>query len=461
MGTSTELEAPQYSHMRDISSASDATVVPQRNTTPEHPVRTKEPLRTSISRFIIWVFVSGGTLSLPVMVILCFVPILGLFVLPAVACLITALVYGVSHLAYLLLAQEDAPPRRTLPFVTWSWSRCLRVDRAVFMYLREGFRLLALYVGDWFYRKIAGAKVSVKSNIHYGSPRPNMRLDVYIPLSFDGITDAKARPTIVFLPPQLRFLPRGRALFSSLGRNLASQLECIVVIPDISTYPSGGRIPQQMEDTRIVLRWVAEHVGRYGGDAKKVYLAGHGQSGLLALLVPVQQAVVQARDLEELGKGKEVPNGLRDLSIYAREVLVPDIAGIIMFSGIADVDRHIIYESMQGVHNISLVRRICGPTQKTSLQHSPNHLLYASRNFDVKRRLPQKFLLIHGGLDQSVEHIQSEMMKELLRGISVTDVRLSVYEEIGHWGIILGLMGRMRGSTSRAVTNQLFAFLHD
>ncbi|EJD43915.1 alpha/beta-hydrolase [Auricularia subglabra TFB-10046 SS5] len=463
--SAVEVETMQFlHHVRDLSGASDATIVPRRNTTPEHPVRTHEPLRTRVSRVLAWAFVSGGTLSMPTLILCCFIPIIGFLILPALAAVSIALVYGISHLAYLLLAQQDAPPKRALPFLTWDWTRCVLVDRAVFMYLREGARFLVLLWTDWFYRKIAPTKVLIARNIHYGSPRPNMRLDVYTPLAAD---EGKPLPVIVFLPPQLRFLPRGRTLFASLARNLSAALRAVVVLPDVAAYPA-GRLPQQVEDTRLVLRWVAESgVRRYGADPQRVFLAGHGLSGLLALLVPVQQAVVHARDMQESApqaKGKaakEVPNGIRDLSVYAREVIVPDLAGLILFAPIADVDKHIIHESVQGVHNISLVRRVCGPTQVTSLQHSPSHLLYASRNFDVKRRLPPRVLLLHGGLDQTVEHVQSEITKELLRGIGLHDVRLSVFEEIGHWGVILGQMGRMRGSTSKAVTSQLFAFVHD
>ena len=75
--TNTELEAPiqlfhTRAHLRDMSDASDATIVPRRNTTPDHPVRTHEPLRTRISRVLAWGFVGGGTLSMPSMIICCF-----------------------------------------------------------------------------------------------------------------------------------------------------------------------------------------------------------------------------------------------------------------------------------------------------------------------------------------------------------------------------------------------------
>ena len=196
----------------------------------------------------------------------------------------------------------------------------------------------------------------------------------------------------------MRFLPRGRTLFAALGRNLSHHLGCVVVIPDISTYPSGGRLPQQIEDTRLVLQWVADNASFYGGDGTKVFLCGHGLSGLLAFLVPIQQGVVRARDMGSLsvwfGEDQEVPNGIKDLRIYASDVIVPNVVGVIAyvfrevtepnlcslkcaprFSPITNVDRHILHESRQGIHNISLVRRVCGPTQKISLQHSVSRLV--------------------------------------------------------------------------------------
>lgn len=436
-------------------------------TTPEHPIRIQEPFKTRIIRLMTWIFVSSAVSTLPMLTILCFIPFVGVLVVPVVACIAYALVFGISHLAHLLLAQEDAPPRRSLPFLTWEWSRCFRVTRSVLLYLRQDSCLLATFVADWLHQRVARPTVISSRAIDYGSPRFKQRLDVYAPLYDDHHKISRiGTPIIVFLPPQLRFLPRGRSLFASLGRNMSLHVGCVVVIPDISTYPTGGRLPQQVEDTRHVLHWLSENASRYGGDSKKVYLCGHGLSGLLALLVPIQQGVVRARDTESLFVGteepiKEVPNGIKDLRIYASDVDTPEIAGVIAFAPIVDVDRHIVHESRQGVHNISFVRRVCGPTQKISLQHSPSHLIYASRSFNVKSYLPERFLVMHGGLDESVEYVQSEIMKELLRGIGVSMAKLSVFAEVGHWEVVQGLMGQMRGSSTRAVLDQLYSFVHD
>jgi len=82
-----------------------------------------------------------------------------------------------------------------------------------------------------------------------------------------------------------------------------------------------------------VLRYVHEHATRYGGDPAQIYLAGHGLGGLLALLLPIQQAVAESRDDYLHSEGSEshrIPNGVANLKVYAGEVVVPTIKGLIL-----------------------------------------------------------------------------------------------------------------------------------
>jgi hypothetical protein len=86
-----------------------------------------------------------------------------------------------------------------------------------------------------------------------------------------------------------------------------------------------------------VLRYVEENAARYGGDPTQIYFAGHGLSGLLALLLPIQQSVAESRDdyLKHCSdvdatQAQRIPNGVANLKIYAGEIVVPKIKGLIL-----------------------------------------------------------------------------------------------------------------------------------
>ena len=131
----------------------------------------------------------------------------------------------------------------------------------------------------------------------------------------------------------------------------------MVVIADLTPYPEGqsntdgsfylfncltrrynlGRIHSQIQDARLVLRYIEEHAAEYGGDPTQIYFAGHGLGGLLALLLPIQQAVAESRDDflndwngNDATDAHRIPNGVANLKVYAGEVDVPKIKGLIL-----------------------------------------------------------------------------------------------------------------------------------
>lgn len=145
----------------------------------------------------------------------------------------------------------------------------------------------------------------------------DMVADIYAPLPNESMPQpGPPAPVIVFLPPQIRPFAIRKTIFSSLGANLAELVGAVVVIPNLTNYPV-GRIRQQVEDTRVVLHWIMEDIHRYGGDPERIYLSGMGTSGLLALLVPLQAAIVESRNqflAKEAGiTGEELPQGVKDV----------------------------------------------------------------------------------------------------------------------------------------------------
>lgn len=128
-------------------------------------------------------------------------------------------------------------------------------------------------------RIIPQSGYNIHSDIPYGS-HPRQKLDIYVP---DNLS-ANA-PVIVFFyggswqngsKSDYRFL--GQA-FSSKGY--------ITAIADYRLYPE-IRFPAFLEDGAQALVWVHRNIRRYGGDAEKLFVAGHSAGAYIAVMLGVQ-----------------------------------------------------------------------------------------------------------------------------------------------------------------------------
>lgn len=99
-------------------------------------------------------------------------------------------------------------------------------------------------------------------------------------------------PVVVILPSSIPPIPwtGKRKLYLQLALRLRRMGYCVVV-PDITFFPE-AKVRESIVDVRLVLRWVGDHISRYGGDPEKIHLMGHGLSAHLALLSLTQEAVV-------------------------------------------------------------------------------------------------------------------------------------------------------------------------
>lgn len=159
---------------------------------------------------------------------------------------------------------------------------------------------------------------------------------------------------------------------------------------------------------------------------------------------------------------EEVGNGLRRVEIYEPEVELPAIAGVILLSGISDVIKGFRSESERGLEHLSYLRRATGPSHFNCLIHSPAHLLYAAKNIIDTRLLPPKFLLVHGGKDQVCAVEQSTLLKTLLVGIGVPEIKLRAYRNLGHAESIACLfLGISRSNTryTRQISEDISSFV--
>lgn len=77
---------------------------------------------------------------------------------------------------------------------------------------------------------------------------------------------------------------------------------------------------------------------------------------------------------------------------------------------------------------------------------SPSHLLYASTPILLPALLPQSWLIIHGGKDHAIPYSQSVLLRLLLVGAGIEDVRLKLYKDETHAGSLGSLMHQTRYS---------------
>ncbi|SJX64039.1 uncharacterized protein SRS1_14694 [Sporisorium reilianum f. sp. reilianum] len=158
----------------------------------------------------------------------------------------------------------------------------------------------------------------------------------------------------------------------------------------------------------------------------------------------------------------EVGNGLRRVEIYEPDIALPPLAGVILLAGISDVIKGFRSESERALEHLSYLRRATGPSHFSCLIHSPAHLLYAAKNIVDTQLLPSKFLLVHGGKDAVVPVEQSTLLKTLLVGIGVGEVRLRAYRNLGHAEAVACLfLGMGRGLTryTRQISEDVSSFV--
>lgn len=122
-------------------------------------------------------------------------------------------------------------------------------------------------------------------DLAYGDA-PRQRLDVYRP-----DPTARPAPVVVFFyggdwrtgsKSDYRFVAQA---FASHGY--------VVVIPDYRLHPD-VTFPAFVEDAASAVRWTRDHAGEYGGDPRRLFLAGHSAGSHLAAMLTLNPAYLEA-----------------------------------------------------------------------------------------------------------------------------------------------------------------------
>ncbi|GAA4359063.1 hypothetical protein GCM10023185_25320 [Hymenobacter saemangeumensis] len=114
------------------------------------------------------------------------------------------------------------------------------------------------------------------------------RLDVYAPRK--AATGA-GHPVVIFIHGGA-WNSGNKNIYTFVGRRLARQ-GIVAVVINYRLAPA-VQVPQMADDCARALAWTRQHIGRYGGDAARVYAMGHSAGGGLAALLATDQEL-QAR----------------------------------------------------------------------------------------------------------------------------------------------------------------------
>jgi acetyl esterase/lipase len=118
--------------------------------------------------------------------------------------------------------------------------------------------------GDW-----------TMSTQHYG-PGPRHGLDIYTP------TGARNAPVVMFFYGG-NWQSGDKETYRFVGASLANR-GYVAVIPDYRLYPE-VRFTGFMQDGAHAVAWVKRNIGRFGGDPRHLFLAGHSAGAHIAAML--------------------------------------------------------------------------------------------------------------------------------------------------------------------------------
>jgi acetyl esterase/lipase len=107
------------------------------------------------------------------------------------------------------------------------------------------------------------------------------KLDIFRPAG------AKGRPVLFYLHGGA-WRNGDRSQYPSLGSRVARE-GFVVVVPSYRLAPKNAW-PAQIDDAAAALVWTMRHIAEYGGDPKRIVVAGHSAGGHLAALMAVDLA---------------------------------------------------------------------------------------------------------------------------------------------------------------------------
>ncbi|MEP7240130.1 MAG: alpha/beta hydrolase [Devosia sp.] len=109
-----------------------------------------------------------------------------------------------------------------------------------------------------------------------------MKLDIYGPKDQAG-----PAPVVMFIYGGA-WQSGDRATYQFVGHALAAN-GFVVVIPDYRVYPE-VTYPAFLEDNAAAVKWIEDHIGSYGGDTSRFFIAGHSAGAYNAVMLALDHS---------------------------------------------------------------------------------------------------------------------------------------------------------------------------
>jgi acetyl esterase/lipase len=171
-----------------------------------------------------------------------------------------------------------------------------------------------IYVGPPASREIPtispSPTVTITKDVLYAdgdaADAPKHMLDLYLPANKTSF------PVMVFYHGG-SWRSGDRNLYGALGEKFA-QAGIGVVIPSYRLMPKAPH-PAQVEDTAAAFAWVYKNIAAKGGDASRIYIAGHSAGGHLVALLAMDPRYLKKYDIPETAiHGVAALSGVYDVS---------------------------------------------------------------------------------------------------------------------------------------------------
>ncbi len=119
---------------------------------------------------------------------------------------------------------------------------------------------------------------------------PRQRLDVYVPKGLEGTA-----PVLVFFYGG-SWQSGSKDDYAFVGQALAAQ-GFVTVLPDYRLYPQ-ARFPDFLKDGASAVAWIRDNIAAYGGDPRRIVLAGHSAGAYNAVMLGLDPRYLEAAGVD-------------------------------------------------------------------------------------------------------------------------------------------------------------------
>ncbi|CAO3676316.1 unnamed protein product [Rhizopus stolonifer] len=346
-----------------------------------------------------------------------------------------------AWITYYLYAQTDAG--FNMPY---NPSKVMKINLILFGQIWGWVTCVPMLVSylHWRYWKVGSKKFKeiVSVNIQYS---PTSYLDVYHP-----VKKRESSPIILFIYGGS--WSSGSKLIYTTFANTLRELGYIIVVPDYQKYPT-VKVEGMYKDIKDAMRWVYKHADELHGDPDMIYMLGHSAGAHLVSQVVLSDVIDKAEYQESVQMASSM-NGKHAPAMSERHIdpleFLPQIEGLLLFSGVYDIRNHLLFETARGVDKISAMARAMGSTEEGYRINSPLDLIEQNESLianseDILDLWP-RILLLHGQKDNVVSMNQSANMFNALGKVLPTehrdevDVRMRLYKRMNHGEPVTALM---------------------